>query len=1086
MLTLLLGTDWKHNRDVLIQKITEEVHMEKPGIIWMVPELISHQTERELAQVAGDTASRFAEVLSFSRLAKRVSDDCGIGLAPCLDNGGRVVAMAAATRQLHSKLKAYAAVETKPEFLTGLLDAVDEFKRCCIQPADLLAAARQTEGNLAQKLEELSLILESYNAICSRGKRDPRDQMTWLLEQLEECDFGKKHTFYFDCFPDFSRQHMQILYHLLDHSPQVVISLNCDRPDSGHMAFEKAAQTAAEILSYAQRNGIDYEVQYLQGENGPLEQIANNLLQGNISDGFAAGSLHTYRTESVYNACAVTVEKILELVQNGCRYRDISIVCPDLQTYQGPIHSVMHRAHIPVYLSGTEDILEKTVIHTVLCAMDAALSGFDSKDVVRYLKSMLSPVEPDLCDKIENYAIMWAIDGTGWLQEWKYHPRGMEDQWTQRDLDNLAALNGARQKAILPLSRLRDSFRDAISVPQQVLALYGFLTDIQLNSRLRRLAAEMEKRGDFRNAQILNQLWEILLGALEQLHDTLTEVSWDGETFSRLLRLLLQQYDVGTIPSVLDSVTVGSVSAMRCQRCRHLFVLGMSEGAFPSYGSSAGVLNDQERSILLLLGMPLNPGAIDGLQTQFSEIQEVFSTAGQSVSVFCADGQPSFVFNRLVRMTGREEAVTPVYGAALTDPWEAAAYLAARDGIAQAEELGISQQYQAVSYAREHQLGNIGEDHIRQLYGDKLFLSASQIDRVAECRMSYFLKYGMRAKERNPAAIDPAQFGTYVHAVLEECGKAVMERGGFRNVTLEQTLELAADASARYFAEQFSQISTSRMTYHFDKNAREVRLIVEELWKEMQESSFQPYDFELGFGTEDGKMPAVPIPGKKMNAQLGGYVDRVDRWDCAGKDYIRVVDYKTGKKDFDYCDVFNGIGLQMLLYLYALEDGGEQLFGDTPIIAGVQYFPARVPLVAADGSMTEEEAEQAHLKDFKRKGLILSDENVLQAMEPSDQPQRLSIKRKKDGSVTGDIASSHQFVQLKRYVFRLLEGIVDEIASGNVTPNPYTRGSSHNACRFCPYGAVCRSAEVEGRRNYQAMTADRFWTEIERSEQKNG
>ena len=64
-----------------------------------------------------------------------------------------------------------------------------------ISPEDLMNASRQTEGNLAQKLEELSLILESYNSICARGKKDPRDQMTWLLEQLEDSNFAEDHVF---------------------------------------------------------------------------------------------------------------------------------------------------------------------------------------------------------------------------------------------------------------------------------------------------------------------------------------------------------------------------------------------------------------------------------------------------------------------------------------------------------------------------------------------------------------------------------------------------------------------------------------------------------------------------------------------------------------------------------------------------------------------------------------------------------------------------------------------------------------------------------------------------------------------------
>jgi ATP-dependent helicase/nuclease subunit B len=199
-----------------------------------------------------------------------------------------------------------------------------------------------------------------------------------------------------------------------------------------------------------------------------------------------------------------------------------------------------------------------------------------------------------------------------------------------------------------------------------------------------------------------------------------------------------------------------------------------------------------------------------------------------------------------------------------------------------------------------------------------------------------------------------------------------------------------------------------------------------------------------------------------------------------------VVDYKTGKKDFDYCDVSNGIGLQMLLYLFALEQGGEAVLGEHPAPAGVQYFPARAPLVSSDGRMTDEEAEKARQKEWKRKGLILSDEAVLQAMDPDEQLSRLSCTRKKDGSISGDIADREQMKMLKAYLFRVLGKLVDEIASGDVSPNPYTRGTSHSACTFCPYGAVCHKEYVEGRRNYKTMTAQRFWEEIGKEMERNG
>ena len=63
--------------------------------------------------------------------------------------------------------------------------------------------------------------------------------MTWLLEQLEDSDYAENHTFYIDGFPDFTRQHLAIIAHLIGHSPQVTVSLNCDKVSSKRVAFEK-------------------------------------------------------------------------------------------------------------------------------------------------------------------------------------------------------------------------------------------------------------------------------------------------------------------------------------------------------------------------------------------------------------------------------------------------------------------------------------------------------------------------------------------------------------------------------------------------------------------------------------------------------------------------------------------------------------------------------------------------------------------------------------------------------------------------------------------------------------------------------
>jgi len=1084
MLTLLLGKDWVANRDAVLSLIAQDVRNGEGNRILMVPELISHDMERRLCTAAGDTASRYAEVLSFTRLARRVADSVGHAARECLDNGGRVVAMAAAARQLHSKLKAYASVETRPEFLAGLVEAVDEFKRCCVNAQDLKNASAQTEGSFSQKLEELSLILEAYDGICSRGKRDPRDQMTWLLEQLWESDFAQKHTFYIDGFPDFSRQHFEILEHLIQVSPNVTVSLTCDRRRSEMLAFEKAADTAEDLINCAKKFGIAYHVRFINEKESAVSELKEHLFQGAVTHNpDLAGKLSLTCCDSVYQECSAAAERVMQLVRSGSRYRHIGVVCTDMAAYQHAIKLVFNRCGIPVYQSGTEGILEKSVINTVLSALDAALGGFDSQDVLRYLKSVLSPLPAESVDMLENYGILWGINGSRWLSVWENHPDGLGEAWTDTIHGRLQQLNADRETALKPLVRLRDRFRSARIMQDQIHALCDFFDEIRLAERLGQLADQLDSAGDNRSAQILNQLWEILLSALEQLYDVLGQTVWDTVTFTKLFTLLLSQYDVGTIPPVLDAVTVGTVSAMRCHQMEHLIILGAQEGAMPHYGGGSGILTEQERSALREMGVPLNGSSMEGLQTEFSEIYGVFCAARRTVHISYSSGQPSFVYRRLLTLVGQETSLSQDVSA--LDAMDFAALLVRSGDSAAAQSLDILDAHNAVSRHSSYTLGKVTRENISGLYGNKLRLSASQIDRQADCRFLYFMRYGLRAKERLEAQVDPAEFGTYVHAVLEETAKDVMELGGFHEVSLEKTMEIAMAHSEAYAQERFRELDSQRMVYLFRRNIQELEMVVRELWQELHVSEFAPVGFEVAFGDHQ-QMPAIEIPDGEIEAQLRGFVDRVDHWSNGYTDYFRVVDYKTGRKDFDYCDVFNGLGLQMLLYLFALEQGGHDLLGENPVPVGVQYFPARSPLLSANGRLTQEEAEAERSKSWKRKGLLLADEQVLEAMEPEGSPQRLNCKRTKDGSITGDIADREQLKLLKRYIFHTLKGMVNEIASGEISPNPYTRGSAHNACSYCPYQDVCHYTTVEGRRNYKAMSAQRFWDEIGKEMNRHG
>lgn len=1067
MLRLLIGKDWKRNQEAVLERISQDIRERKPGRILLVPELASHEMERALCQWAGDTASRYGEVLSFTRLARRMSEELGGGGA-CLDSGGRVVAMAASARQLSSRLKTYAAVETKPEFLLKMIDALDEFKRCRIAPEDLRQASQAASGSLSQKLEELGLLMESYDAICARGKRDPRDQMTWLLERLEEGEYPQSHVFYIEGFPDFTRQHLAILECLIRKSPSVTVSLNCDRPGSRLLAFEKAGQTASQLLKIARRAGVEATIEIIPEREDRLRLLREKLFQGSIFQGAASGALETVRASSLWQECLWAAGEVLTWLHQGCRFRDVTVVCSDLNRYAPVLNLVFRRMHIPLYQSGTQEILRKSMVSTVLTALDAA-GGLDRREVMEYLRSGLSPMDEDTCDLVENYTYLWGIRGAGWCSQWTFHPDGLNGQPGADADTRLERLNRAREASIGPLARLQDGLHRAKNLREQVTSLYDFLEEVGLERRMEEEAEILSQMGESREAQIYSQLWEILVSALEQMYDVLGDTHWETEHFTRLLRLLLSQYDVGTIPPVLDAVQMGSVSAMRCHRGKHLIVLGAEEGSLPGYNGSTGLLTDQERMAIRALGVPLTGGGLEGIQSEFAEIYGVFSGAEESVCVSCSGDQPSFLFRRLEELTGGSREADTSLDFAGADPWETGAYLA-RFGCADAaRRLGAAESYRLIRERSAACLGKMTPAGIRGLYGNSLNLSASQIDTQAGCRLYYYLKYGLRAKERKEAAVDPAEFGTYVHAVLEHTVKTVEAEGGFPQVSLERTLEIAHRFSDSYAGTQFGPLASPRVQAVFQRNRRELDMVVEELWKELRTSQFQPRGYEVGFGREKGLLPPIPIPNGAMPAILRGIVDRVDVYDSPGSSYYRVVDYKTGNKDFDYCDIHTGVGLQMLIYLFTLEHSGAEMLGDNPVAAGVQYFPARAPYISLDGKPGPEEAEKSREEKWSRQGLLLEDSQVLAAMNPEAQKPLTE----KCGQ-----ASREQMKLLEGYIFRVMGRMVEDIASGNVEPNPYSRGSKHDTCRYCPYGGICHPDTVTERRNYKTMTAQRFWEEI--------
>ena len=187
MLNLLYARAGRDIRGELLERMGASPARRR---LLIVPEQFSHESERAMCAALGGGASMSCEVLSFTRLAGRLTDAAGGGAAPMLDAGGRMLLMYAALRKVSDALATYRAPSRKPAFLTGLLATVDECRSYRVEPETLMAAGEELGGRQGDKLKDLGLIYAAYRALEAGCAADPRSRLDRLAVQLEDTRGG--------------------------------------------------------------------------------------------------------------------------------------------------------------------------------------------------------------------------------------------------------------------------------------------------------------------------------------------------------------------------------------------------------------------------------------------------------------------------------------------------------------------------------------------------------------------------------------------------------------------------------------------------------------------------------------------------------------------------------------------------------------------------------------------------------------------------------------------------------------------------------------------------------------------------------
>ncbi|MDD6160273.1 MAG: PD-(D/E)XK nuclease family protein [Oscillospiraceae bacterium] len=1061
--------------------------------VLLVPDQYSHECERAMCRVLGNSASARCEVLSFTRLSRRLSDLCGGGAAPVLDAGGRMLLLYAALRQVSDSLKFYRTPSRKPAFLNSLLATLDE---CCsygVEPGRLVELGAEQGDQQGQKWHDIGLILQTYLGLCEATAADPRQMPDRLLEQLKRSTWGRERGVFVCAFTDFTPQQEDILAELAAQGT-VTLALVCDDDDRNGDAFELTLRTARRLKRRGKERGFGVCEERLEGyekAEGSLRFMERSLFGPLPQPWKGECAVKRVKCADIRGETEFAAAEILRLVrQEGYRWRDIALCTSGLSRYEAVIKATFRRYGIPVYESAMNDVLRKPVLALVTSALSAVAQDYPYEELFRYLKTDLVGVSRDDRDRLENYVLTWNIRGGTWYRErdWDMHPEGYGKTFDDAQRAQVAELDSLRRRIIAPLERLR---RNPDHTGRgRALAVYDFLQEIALEESLRQRVAVLEGRGQLNEAEQYRQLWDIVVNALEQCALYLEDTRLEAEEFSRLFALVLSQYDVGAIPVSLDRVTVSEAHRMAYKEVKVLFFLGTDHSAIPNCEPDPSLFSDRDRDRLAQFEIELSPKQEVKLRQEMTMAYETCAIPTQrlylSYAALGADGQerePCFLWERLEQLFPEEGVVLPGE-CRLAAPGPAMELAERSAEVKQALRSlpGYDERLDRLDRAAHWRRGGLSPEGVKALFGTSVGMSATRLDLFNSCHFGYFMEYGMKAKPRESAKFRPTEYGTFVHAVLETVLGRAKDHGGVaalaENGELRRTLAL--HAAEEYEREALSGLEgeSARFCYLFERMKASAVAVADSVIEELAASDFEPVRFELGFGRGQTLPPVEVENGVKLS--LSGFVDRVDEWLHEGKRYLRVVDYKTGKKSFDFSDVEDGRGLQMLLYLFALQRSSKQELGGEEIVpAGVLYVPARNPLVDGGRDMTPEEVSRAQQSMLRRRGLVLAEPEVLHAMEHAEEDYRFlpvgSGRGKNDYGVT-----RQQMEQLDGYITGALERAAGQMARGNVDADPYWHNDEQNACRWCKFRSACHFEECCGDRVRlrKAVSSGEFWQKI--------
>lgn len=1131
------GTGKTHTCLASMTKALEHEPLGRQRIL-LVPEHMTYAAERMLAESLTHSAGFLqAYVFGFRRLARQVLMETGGAHLPRISDIGRRILLKDILLKHEKELSVFVRSIGKRGFTETLGRTIAELKRYRLTTDVLRAAAddTHTQGRLSQKLKELALIMDDLSARMEGRLTDQTDRMERLAAQLKEAPFLCGAEIWVDGFDFFNPQEMAVFHELFRTADTVHISLTMDGRRSDNRVQVNLLENIRDTGLFARSYQTMQALTQLLAEIDPTAAPEIRLMeeqQRAQKPSLAAMERHLFGHERLVpitdhalklveaanprlEAEAVASDVLRLARDEGYRYREIAVLVRDMDTYADLLLPAFSDCGIPCHLDAKRPSTHHPLAELLRVAAQTAWRGWGYDTVFRALRTGFFPVvtegaEQDgfscgdweeAVDRLENYCLAFGIRSENqWTatEDWDFVRRTIPEdaRATEQNAARIAeetTLDAIRRRIATPLSLLTQHLRREESTAQErTLALYKFLTKLDVPQTLEVWRAAADAEGRLADAAAHRQIWASCMTLLEQLVEVSGDEDLSARDFEELLEDGLDALEIALIPPGLDHVTIASFDQNSLAGIRAAYIVGANAGMMPRAGTSQGVLSDADR-LSIRESLEHTKHTISGGSHEQSFLERYqlyrgFTEAREylwiSYALSSADGAalaPSPLIARLrilcptvlsipLAMVEREDdlvlsaphpVLSSLAGALLARkergrmrPIWGDVYNWMRSSAVMKPLLRLMVRGLVSSPREEDQISSTTAKHLFARDG-RISGSTTRLETFCQCPFRHFAMYGLGLRERDVYEFQSNDFGTLLHEILHGYGEWVRTQHANDWCAAEPDSAAKIDELMHEAIPRIrSSVLMSRASYRhrIERIRCTAQQVIRHLTSWAKASSFHPLGFEVSFGrrTDDVKLQEFQLAGG-ATLSLRGQIDRFDV--TKARDYYLVLDYKTGGTSLLLPEIRHGLKMQLLLYLFVV----RSLLHDTDSFpAGMLYAPVVNPIIKSDVRLGDSDLHRMVAKDMVLTGMLIDDPAITQSIDAMGE--HLCITFNKDKSISKasarHIRSREEFEQLLAYLPQLIRTTAEEILRGNIQAAPY-RFRDRNACTFCTYRSIC-------------------------------